>query len=185
MSIRFRGWLLVGLVAALPSAAGAYRLATDAIPSVAGFATGAGLRLGVTVGLPVVGGGSNPDYREETGFWLQQPGTTTAINGENGSSPVPLATQLDQNFPNPFNPMTQFRFQIAGAESETRDARLEIFDVSGRRIAVLVDGSLAPGFYEVSWNGTNTMRQRVASGVYLARLTAGDYSRTIRVVVTK
>ncbi|HEX7070250.1 MAG TPA: CHRD domain-containing protein, partial [Rhodothermales bacterium] len=78
---------------------------------------------------------------------------------------VPGAFALDQNYPNPFNPSTTIRFDLR----ESGHATLEVFDVLGRRVALLHDGPLAAGSYSVQFDGS-----RFASGVYAYRLTAGD-----------
>jgi hypothetical protein len=70
---------------------------------------------------------------------------------------------LEQNFPNPFNPSTRIAYKIA----ERADVLLEIFDVLGRRVDILVNGSHQPGTYTGVWNAETS-----AAGVYLAVLTA-------------
>jgi hypothetical protein len=93
------------------------------------------------------------------------------------SVPEPLATipgscGLDQNYPNPFNPKTGIRYQVSGVSN----ARLVVYDLLGREVAVLVNEKKAPGSYEVRFDGSG-----LASGVYIYRLTAGMFvqSRTM------
>jgi hypothetical protein len=89
-------------------------------------------------------------------------------------------TPIVERVPNPFNPTTTIRFDLA------RDSHVElqIFDVSGRRVRRLVDANLgaARGIAEI-WNGMNDGGHRVTSGVYLYRLTAGDFSATRKMIV--
>ena len=75
---------------------------------------------------------------------------------------VPDQVRLHQNYPNPFNPATTIRFELAVSAQNTR---LEVYDVLGRRVAVLVDGMLPLGAYSVSFDGSG-----LASGMYLYRL---------------
>jgi N-acetylmuramoyl-L-alanine amidase len=84
--------------------------------------------------------------------------------------------ELQQNYPNPFNPSTAIRFSLRTSHI----ARLSVFDVLGREIAVLVDGALPAGSHQVTFNG-----EGLASGVYLVRLTAGNEVRTIRMMLLK
>lgn len=79
----------------------------------------------------------------------------------------PLA--LYQNRPNPFNPVTDISYFLPGACR----VRLEIFDVSGRTITVLVDADQVGGPHSVRWGGENAGGTQVGSGMYLYRLTAG------------
>jgi len=89
--------------------------------------------------------------------------------------------RLEQNVPNPFNPRTTLAFSLP---VETH-ARLSVFDVSGRRIATLVDTSLPAGRHEFVWDGRDGRGTSVASGVYLYRLEAGPISETRRMVLIR
>lgn len=89
---------------------------------------------------------------------------------------IPERFSLEQNYPNPFNPSTNIIFQI----QRNSFATLKIYDVTGKEVATLVNESLAPGKYEVSFDGSN-----LNSGVFFYRLTAGDYSETKRMLIIK
>ena len=89
---------------------------------------------------------------------------------------VPTETSLSQNYPNPFNPETKVRFSI----TSTQHATLTVYDLLGRRVAVLVDEKKSPGRYEVAFDGT-----RLASGMYICRLTAGTYVETRKMLLLK
>ena len=80
--------------------------------------------------------------------------------------PLPTEAELRQNFPNPFNPSTTISFTVP----DSRQVELEVFDLLGRRIQLLVDGSLAAGSHSVIWDGSDQVGRRVASGMYLYRL---------------
>jgi len=85
---------------------------------------------------------------------------------QDGSMVLPKQMVLYANFPNPFNPSTTIRFDLA----ETGVVDLYIFDLTGRRIATLIDGSLAAGSHQISWNGRDVSGISVASGIYIYRL---------------
>jgi photosystem II stability/assembly factor-like uncharacterized protein len=89
---------------------------------------------------------------------------------------LPSSTALEQNYPNPFNPSTEIGYRVAGAGYVT----LKVFDVLGREIAELVNEMKGPGDYTVTWNATG-----VGSGVYLYRLTVGNYSATRTMALLK
>ncbi len=71
--------------------------------------------------------------------------------------------------PNPFNPRTEVRFVLTAPGA----TRLDILDVRGRLVARLLDGQLPAGSHRAAWDGVGRDGRGVASGVYLARLTAG------------
>ena len=77
----------------------------------------------------------------------------------------PKILTLDQNYPNPFNPMTVIGYQLP----EQSDVRLEVFDITGRQVALLVDGTQSAGTHSAEFDASN-----LASGVYMYRLTANQ-----------
>ena len=76
-------------------------------------------------------------------------------------SATPENDLIAQNYPNPFNPVTRIDFAL----NETKDVRLEVYDILGRKVATLVDERLNVGFHSVSFDGSG-----LASGVYLYRI---------------
>lgn len=85
------------------------------------------------------------------------------------------------NHPNPFNPTTTLRFTL----SERAHVTLRVFDVAGASVANLIDETRDTGTYEVVWNGRGLAGTSLPSGVYYARLTAGDVVRSHRIVLVK
>lgn len=94
---------------------------------------------------------------------------------------VHLTNSLRQNFPNPFNPETTIIYSI----KETATVTLAVYDVAGRRVRELVDGRRTPGIHRAVWDGTNSRGERVASGVYFCKLTAGSFTATKKMVMLK
>jgi hypothetical protein len=101
--------------------------------------------------------------------WLL-PTTATDVQPTLGQSSAAFA--LAQNTPNPFRGTTSVRFAVPKEGPVT----LAVYNVAGRKVADLVSGSLGAGAHAVSWDGTDRDGGRVASGVYLYRLTAGGES---------
>ncbi len=93
-------------------------------------------------------------------------------SAEDGS--VPAAFALRQNYPNPFDRTTAIEFTLPQRERVT----LAVFDVTGRRIATLVNGEVDAGTHRARWDATG-----LASGAYVYRLQAGRYTQTLRAVV--
>ncbi|MCU0453749.1 MAG: phosphodiester glycosidase family protein [Bacteroidetes bacterium] len=88
---------------------------------------------------------------------------------------MPRTFELEQNFPNPFNPTTTFRFTLT---SRTH-VRLRILDLLGREVVRLVDEERSAGSYHVTWS------PRVASGLYLCEMTAGGRMDVVRAVLAR
>jgi subtilase family serine protease len=90
-------------------------------------------------------------------------------------------SRLYQNFPNPFNPITKIRYQIAKSGPVT----LRIYNVKGQLVKTLVSKPLLPGYYEAYWKGDNDRGNKVASGVYFYRLRAPGYIKSRKMVLIK
>ena len=89
---------------------------------------------------------------------------------------LPSVFALEQNYPNPFNPATVIRYEVPSVAA----VKLVVYDLLGRAVAVLANETMAPGRYEVRFDATG-----LASGVYLCRLTAGDFAQTRKMVVLR
>ena len=85
---------------------------------------------------------------------------------------IPSQYTLEQNYPNPFNPSTTIRYSIP-VESKVS---LKIFDMLGREVKTLVSKEVAAGSYSVNWNGDDNFGNKVSTGAYVYRITAGDPS---------
>ena len=88
---------------------------------------------------------------------------------------------LSQNIPNPFNPATLIEYQLA----EPGNVHIVIYNLLGQEIRTLVREEMAQGHYSVLWDGTNEMGNQVASGVYMYRMSAGDFTQTQRMMLLK
>jgi serine protease AprX len=97
-----------------------------------------------------------------------------------GPPNVPSAFQLEQNFPNPFNPKTVITYNLPEPSSVT----LRIYDILGREVKELVNATQARGPYLPSWDGSNNEGGPASSGVYFYRLEALGISGT-RATFTK
>jgi len=124
-------------------------------------------------------------------------------SGVDDSYGLPASTHLEQNYPNPFNSSTTMSYTVLAAGSgnwglgsgivksqstmvnqqagaSSRWVRLSVYDVLGREVAVLVNETMASGSYSVSFDAS-----RLASGVYMYRLEAGNYSSTRRMILLR
>ncbi len=88
---------------------------------------------------------------------------------------------LSQNHPNPFNPVTTIHFEIRAQLRVT----LEIYDVAGRRVKSLENGTLQPGDHTAVWRGETDEGIGAPSGVYFARLVAGKTQQTRKITLIR
>jgi hypothetical protein len=89
--------------------------------------------------------------------------------------------RLDANVPNPFNPSTQIVFSLSRGGA----ARLEVYDVAGRLVRRLVEGTLTAGEHVVKWDGQDDNARPVASGVYVYRLAAPGANLSRRMALVR
>ena len=91
---------------------------------------------------------------------------------------IPETFSLKQNYPNPFNPVTKIKFDLNG--SSVAQTFLSVYDILGQEVAILVNDQLKPGKYEVTFDASN-----LPSGTYFAKLTSGEHSNTIKMLLIK
>lgn len=107
------------------------------------------------------------------------PHATSGIRQLGGAA---LGFELSQNYPNPFNPKTTIKFALPKSEN----VYLHIYDNHGRLMNTIVNGEhMTAGSYEVSWNGINDFGQTLSSGTYYARIKAGTFQKTRKMILAK
>jgi uncharacterized repeat protein (TIGR02543 family) len=113
---------------------------------------------------------------------------TGLLNDNLNSDPGPLVVNfipvefgMDQNYPNPFNPNTRIDFRLASKGK----ALLEIFNMLGEKVKTLLNAEQEAGFFSVDWNGTNGYNQKVSSGIYIYRLSAGKFVSVKKMMMVK
>ena len=95
---------------------------------------------------------------------------------------VPGDFQLSQNYPNPFNPETKIQFSVARPEKVS----VIVYDIMGQEVKRLINYDVMnAGTYYVDWNGTDNYGKKVASGIYFARMTAGQFQQTKKMNLLK
>ncbi|UCF62674.1 MAG: T9SS type A sorting domain-containing protein [bacterium] len=95
---------------------------------------------------------------------------------EGFASGVPVEFQLEQNFPNPFNPVTQIQYGLPHDSEVT----LVIYNQLGQKIATLVEGRQTVGYHTVSFNAA-----QLPSGLYFYQIQAGSYRKVMRMMLLK
>ncbi|MBK7092287.1 MAG: T9SS type A sorting domain-containing protein [bacterium] len=94
---------------------------------------------------------------------------------------LPEAFSISQNNPNPFNPTTSIDFALPTAAK----TKIEVFNILGQKVKTLVDEYLTAGNKRVDWDGTDDRGSAVASGIYLYRMTANDFTETKKMMLMK
>ena len=94
---------------------------------------------------------------------------------------TPRRLTLGANYPNPFNPKTTLSFDLPQAGP----VDLAVYDITGRRVATLVDAELTAGRHTVTWLGRDQFGRQVASGIYFSRLIQGGEILTRKMTLLK
>ena len=98
-----------------------------------------------------------------------------------GAGAVPGRFSLSQSYPNPFNPETTIRFEVV----RSGPVRLCVYALTGQRVRILMDGTLAAGRHAAVWDGRDEVGRRVASGAYLCRLEGMDYQAVQKMLLVR
>ncbi|HET9136671.1 MAG TPA: FlgD immunoglobulin-like domain containing protein, partial [Candidatus Kapabacteria bacterium] len=91
---------------------------------------------------------------------------------------------LDQNYPNPFASSTTLHFNVA----ERSKVKIEVFDIKGTLIRTLVNNEMIDASntsYPIVWDGLDASGNEVAAGTYIAKMSAGDFSATVKMTLNK
>jgi len=94
---------------------------------------------------------------------------------------IPTAFHLKQNYPNPFNPITTIEYALPKAA----DVTISVYNIVGQKVATLINSKQAAGFYSIQWNGSDGFGAKVATGVYLYHIHAGNFNKTLKMVLMK
>jgi hypothetical protein len=89
---------------------------------------------------------------------------------------IPKSYELYQNYPNPFNPTTKIKFGLPNKEK----VRLEVYNVLGQRVEMLLDKELDAGYHEIEWKAS-----KYASGMYIYRISAGSFTAVKKLILMK
>ncbi|RPI18067.1 MAG: T9SS C-terminal target domain-containing protein [Ignavibacteriae bacterium] len=98
------------------------------------------------------------------------------VNVENPTATTPSKYELLQNYPNPFNPITSIEYSILKAGN----AKILIFDITGKLISTLIDEKHNPGNYKVDFDGSN-----ISSGIYIYKLETEEFTAVKKMILMK
>lgn len=94
---------------------------------------------------------------------------------------IPMVTELNSNYPNPFNPETTISYSLSSEEH----VLIEIYNIRGQLVNTLKDQKQEAGYHTVTWNGRDNNNRPVASGVYFTRFRAGKHTSTKKMILMK
>jgi len=139
---------------------GQFQISNSVMGSGAGVLSGASHGIKSTAGQVFIGSLTGANYHSSAGFWYAAQRITTIMPWE---ELVPIKYDLLQNYPNPFNPSTMIRYALPLPS----EVRLDVYNVLGQRVAILVDGFIPAGYHTVQLEAGS-----MASGMYIYRLSA-------------
>jgi len=103
------------------------------------------------------------------------------VGVERDPNEIPTNFELSNNYPNPFNPTTTIKYAIPAAAN----VKLVVYNMLGEVVKTLVNQSQVTGSYSVTWDGTTNFGTQVASGIYIYRLTAGEFVSNKKMILMK
>jgi outer membrane protein assembly factor BamB len=130
-------------------------------------------------------GSAPPSGRIFIGHVLYEPFLTAPPEADlklEGDEMLPSIFGLSQNSPNPFNPITTLSYDVP---SQGGKVEITIYNTLGRRVAALVSGHHDAGTYLITWNGRDQANQKLASGIYFARMVAPGFASTTKMILLK
>jgi len=105
----------------------------------------------------------------------------TSTDGDDEEFQNPSAYALSQNYPNPYNPVTQITYRLP----QPGVVSLKIYNVQGQLVRTLVNEYKPAGTHSISWNGKSDLGMGVSSGIYFYRIQAGNFTETKRMILLK
>lgn len=103
------------------------------------------------------------------------------VNVEENLDLTPIDYALYPCFPNPFNPQTSIKFNIA----KTSFVKVKVFNSLGKELTTLLEKEMSPGNYTINWEAKDSNGTILPSGVYLIRMIADNYTKTIKALLLK
>lgn len=102
-------------------------------------------------------------------------------NIEPATAAIPRDFELQQNFPNPFNPTTTIEYAV----KSTSSISIKIYNSLGQQVSVLLNSVSTPGSYSLQWDGRDDSGNLLPGGVYYYRMTGGDFAKTRAMTLLK
>jgi len=114
-------------------------------------------------------------------IWVDDITVVTDMDVDPQLNVLPGKFALYPNYPNPFNPATTIRYELP----KVSKVQLVIYDIYGREVVTLVNKTMSAGPHFVRWKGTDGYGRDLASGVYICRFRAGDFTSSRKLLLIK
>ncbi len=109
---------------------------------------------------------------------IYKPDSTTSVDDD---GILPTSIKLYQSYPNPFNPVTNIKFELNKSEEVT----IKVYNVLGKEIKLLLKENLPTGEHSILWDGKDNKGNSLAGGIYFIQMIAGKYQQIIKTVLLK
>tara|TARA_B110000438_G_scaffold36662_1_gene36416 strand:+ start:35 stop:913 length:879 start_codon:yes stop_codon:yes gene_type:complete len=106
---------------------------------------------------------------------------SNSVGVDNRSETLPQGFAFEQNFPNPFNPITTLRYELP----EDSFVDVMVYDMLGNVVSNLINANQSSGYKSIQWDATNNQGEPVSAGVYLYKIQAGDFVDTKKMILLK
>ncbi len=106
---------------------------------------------------------------------------STGINDQIANNQIPAKFSLEQNFPNPFNPLTTISYSLP----KVSDVTITVFNILGQKVRTLTRSVMNSGTHEIMWDGRDDRGIDAAGGIYIYKITAGDYTNSKKMLLIK
>ena len=149
------------------------------IPNFVTIPGGDSTQISITI-IPIADGHFTADIildsNDPDSLQVRIPVVLNVVTGIEDEISLPTTYALYQNFPNPFNPTTQFSYDLP----EQSDVLLKIYNILGEEVATLINETQNAGSFNIVWDASH-----LASGIYLYRFIAGNFVETKKMLLLK
>jgi hypothetical protein len=139
-------------------------------------------KLSSSLGQSITGEQIGTTRKVYSGFWNPRVVEMSPVEQEEEDlSQLPREFDMQQNYPNPFNPNTLIEYTLP----KSTPVKIQVFNILGQDVRVLVDESQEPGYKTVYWDGKDNSGREVGSGIYFYRIVAGSFVKCKKMALLK
>jgi hypothetical protein len=129
----------------------------------------------------VVDGKPVQQVMEGSGSYVIKNANSNVVVKLSGDVKIPAKYALSRNYPNPFNPVTHFAVDLPRAT----EVEVAVYDLLGRKITSLMNGTQAAGTYNLEWNARDEGGKVVPTGIYFLRVSSEEFNASQKIMLMK